>query len=453
MLFSLTACNNSKSASTSEKDSIYSIYEYYLANGGTMTFDQWLVYIQGKDYNNIRSELDNLKNQDISKSYFRTWQANIQFDGAMVEDGEWKAYAYKLDNVSLINEVKAISFSASTYLCVAFYSSETLFDTTTFMGGVPFTNINELSTINNISIPINAKVAVLGTFWALSHEFKFSVNYSNIDAKQLDDIDHLSDLTIRKSSMKFGAHQGYRSIAPANTIPAYKLAGIYGWDYLWLAQIRRSIDGTWYVIHDGIIDETTDGSGNIHLLTDDYLSTVHIDQGVNVDHFSQEELRIPTLEDAIQICNLYGMGACFRITDMPLAYDTDSQKSLWDGFVNIIKSYKKEGEIFSADSTETLELLRQVSGENWEVCLFLSNEATADDYISAFNNSNLSGNLSVLLYYENVNLEAVKKLHLADIKVYGFKYTDMSETEITNWAKWGVDICQNAYKNHTNTNL
>lgn len=257
--------------------------------------------------------------------------------------------------------------------------------------------------------------------------------------------DEIKELKVRKPRMKFGAHQGARMKAPQNSIPAYELAGIDGWDYLWIAKCRMSADGTFYCMHDADVSTTTNGVGIIEEMTDAEINALVINQGANVSHYTEDELRVPTLEQALTICNKYDMKICFRIDSFP-SYDTDANKMVWDNFINLIKEYGRENEIFSGSSSQ-LKILRTLVDNSWEANLYKNNSANADELISTLNTNNLHENVSVIIARELLTLEEVKKLHRNGIKVYAWDEKSVGNTDAKNLALWGVDILQNPSTN------
>ncbi len=67
------------------------------------------------------------------------------------------------------------------------------------------------------------------------------------------------------------AHRGASAVAPENTLAAFRLAADLGADGVEL-DVRATADGQLVVIHDDLVDRTTDGTGAIAALT---LAQVH----------------------------------------------------------------------------------------------------------------------------------------------------------------------------------
>lgn len=248
--------------------------------------------------------------------------------------------------------------------------------------------------------------------------------------------------------MQFGAHRGARLEAPENSIPAYRIAGQEGWDWAWIAAVRQSADGTWYVMHDATVDRTTDGTGEIANLTDAQISNIHIDVGPNIEQYSQSELVIPTLETVLQICRRYGMRVCIRLGSLPVKYETEDEKQAWDSLLELVNKYMLGNSIFSGRYKQVKVLKSLSNNYHGQVLTDESVETyqTTRDVIDSFIDSNFT-NCSVLAKYEATNPGLVQYAHLN-----GYRYVCYSEETPTvemleNASNWGVDIYQNAYYN------
>lgn len=112
---------------------------------------------------------------------------------------------------------------------------------------------------------------------------------------------------------KFVAHRGYSNYAPENSIPAFELAGKIGF---WGIEtdISETNDGQFVCMHDETIDRTTDGEGNVTDYSLEALSQFSIDSGYNLH--TNENLKIPTLEEYLEICRQYNCVAVVEIKNI-----------------------------------------------------------------------------------------------------------------------------------------
>lgn len=113
-----------------------------------------------------------------------------------------------------------------------------------------------------------------------------------------------------RGDMRAIAHRGYSAAAPENTLPAFRLAGEYGF---WGAEcdVHLTSDGVWVVCHDSTIDRTTDGEGLIMDMTYDEIAQYTVDAGCNIENYP--DLKIPKLTDYLDICKQYSLHAVIEI--------------------------------------------------------------------------------------------------------------------------------------------
>jgi glycerophosphoryl diester phosphodiesterase len=90
------------------------------------------------------------------------------------------------------------------------------------------------------------------------------------------------------------AHRGARAYAPENTLLAFAVACDLGADGI-ECDVQRSRDGRLVIIHDGLVDRTTDGTGAVAEMSFAELST--LDAG----RFPRISQRIPTLEETLDL--------------------------------------------------------------------------------------------------------------------------------------------------------
>ena len=120
---------------------------------------------------------------------------------------------------------------------------------------------------------------------------------------------------IPEGSMHAIAHRGYSAIAPENTLPAYRLAGEYGF---WGAEcdISQTADGVWVLMHDKTVDRMTDGEGEVNELTYAEICEMTVDAGNNIGQFPGT--KVPTLSEYLDVCKEYGMHPVIEIKEIVL---------------------------------------------------------------------------------------------------------------------------------------
>lgn len=94
------------------------------------------------------------------------------------------------------------------------------------------------------------------------------------------------------------AHRGGEAYAPENTMAAFKLTLEYaiGWIE---TDVRRTKDNQLVLLHDELVDRTTDGSGSVHDFSLDELRNLDAGSWFGPE-FAGE--RIPTLEELFGLC-------------------------------------------------------------------------------------------------------------------------------------------------------
>ena len=125
--------------------------------------------------------------------------------------------------------------------------------------------------------------------------------------------------------IRLAAHRGMNELAPENTIPAFEFAGQYGY-YGLEFDLQLTKDGKWVVCHEDNLERMTNGKGNISDRSFDYVRKLKITDGTNIADYP--DLRIPTLEEALDVCREYGMVPYIEIK-------AGSEKEL-DGLVGIV---------------------------------------------------------------------------------------------------------------------
>ncbi len=96
---------------------------------------------------------------------------------------------------------------------------------------------------------------------------------------------------VEKKIVRIG-HRGARGHAPENTIAALRKGIALGVDFVEL-DVQRSHDGRLIVIHDPLVDRTTNGTGLISQMTWEELRSLDTGDGE----------RMPSLEDALAAAN------------------------------------------------------------------------------------------------------------------------------------------------------
>lgn len=134
-----------------------------------------------------------------------------------------------------------------------------------------------------------------------------------------------SSYRIPTGSVRMTAHRGYSAVAPENTLPAFRLAGEYGF---WGAECDTSptADGVWVIMHDDTVDRMTDGTGKVNELTFAEIQALTVDAGNNVEQYP--DTKVPTLTEYLDVCKEYGLHPVIEIKGCATVEDMDSLAAL-----------------------------------------------------------------------------------------------------------------------------
>ena len=98
-------------------------------------------------------------------------------------------------------------------------------------------------------------------------------------------------------------HRGYNKIAPENTLPAFRLSKLQGFNYV-ETDIRFTSDGIPVLLHDESIDRTSDGQGKIQNMSFNEVRSLDFG-GWKSSTFKGTQ--IPTLEEFLSLCAEIGL--------------------------------------------------------------------------------------------------------------------------------------------------
>ena len=93
-------------------------------------------------------------------------------------------------------------------------------------------------------------------------------------------------------------HRGYNTLAPENTLSAYKISKRMGFDFV-ECDVMFTSDGVPVLLHDGTVDRTSNGTGNIAKMTFEEARSLDFGSWFS-DTFTGEQ--IPSFEEFIELC-------------------------------------------------------------------------------------------------------------------------------------------------------
>src|SRR5881275_3461624 len=120
---------------------------------------------------------------------------------------------------------------------------------------------------------------------------------------------------LRSGRILLGGHRGNADECPENTLTSFRSAIELGVDVIEL-DVHRSEDGALPVIHDHLLDRTTDGSGLVRDYTMAELKRLDAGSWKN-PRFKGE--RIPSLDEVLALAKGQ-VGVAIEIKNLPLPY-------------------------------------------------------------------------------------------------------------------------------------
>lgn len=432
----------------------------------TLTIDSTLTQTgQAADAKAVGDAVDEINDVVFSETIVIDTKDTAEYDST--PSGNPQKFTHLYDFVEGVKYRLEVTINSAIF--VTGVTNALVADTSRSKNNSSMTLNTQLLRINNsASHYINNGDVYTAEFTALSNDvnillrYKFDAGSQDISVKCYaisdigEDVERLSStieknaqISVQSSRMLMGAHRGAEHFAPPNSVAAYELAGKMGFPWAWLAQIRWSADNTLYVMHDEDVSITTNGTGNLSELTDEYISSLLCNkiQAYDYSKFTEDDLRVPTLEKVIQICLRYGMKMCFRVEPFPNNMDTERNAAIWNNFVTLIKAYgiQSDWASYSAYNAQSMRLCLTLLGDV-EICPFLGNTTTAQDYVDWFasRESFLNAKKAVLMPVSATTLEGVNLLHTNSIRIYSFtNSTTPTQEQMEQLAAWGVDILQN----------
>lgn len=135
----------------------------------------------------------------------------------------------------------------------------------------------------------------------------------------------------KKSTINSVNHRGYNSVAPENTLPAFKLSKVNGFDII-ETDVRLTSDGVPVLLHDATIDRTSNGVGSISSMTYEQVSQYDFGSWKSEEYAGT---KIPMLEELISLARDINLH-CY----LELESDVNFTSEKINEIIEMIKSYK-----------------------------------------------------------------------------------------------------------------
>lgn len=274
-----------------------------------------------------------------------------------------------------------------------------------------------VSNVNNATTIANNKMSELNQ-WVLDNG-----NIVDLNNK----VDNFKNHLFYNNTVKMVAHRGFSGYSPENTITAFRLAGV---NKYWGCEVdvNETSDGYFVVMHDTTVDRTTNGTGEIASKTLSQIRAFNIDGGTFITY--NPILKVPTLEEFLQVCKEYGMIPIIEIKNIKI--------SSVNNFLDVLNKYQVLDScmLISFDKT-ILEAIR-IANKKIEIA-YLTSTLTTDVITYCANNRFHVNSLHTV-----ITKDLIQKIHSNGILIGAWTVDD--KTIIKTLIDNGIDfITTNGY--------
>ena len=203
----------------------------------------------------------------------------------------------------------------------------------------------------------------------------------------------------------FISHRGLQSMGPENSFPAFKAAAERG---AWAIEtdFRMTADGHVVCIHDKTLDRTTDGNGpvadktlaEIKSLKVLPVNTKTVNKLYDYSKFTENELKVPTMDEYFEICNSNGCVAFVELKE---------DKGVIEAMIKAIEKYGMQDRcVISSGNLALLEAYRAAGGKELIHLIFAKPEQLRR--VQELGNASVSFKYSDLSAEVDLNIEGVR---------------------------------------------
>ena len=205
------------------------------------------------------------------------------------------------------------------------------------------------------------------------------------------------------SSIRAINHRGYCIEAPENTLSAYRLSKKMGFEYV-ECDVSFTSDGHAVLLHDGTIDRTSNGSGDISTLTLNEVKSLDFGSWFSAEYAGEQ---IPTFKEFIQLCKHIGLHPYIEIKGNISAERASELvaivkrygmqgKVTWISFyptaltnIKNVDPFARLGFVSESGTEETIARANELKTEDNEVFLNMGHYALSDTFINSCIENNL----------------------------------------------------------------
>ena len=192
------------------------------------------------------------------------------------------------------------------------------------------------------------------------------------------------------------AHRGYSSVAPENTLAAYRLAKEKGFTTV-ECDVSFTSDGVAVLLHDSTIDRTSNGSGSIANMTFEQVRQYDFGSWKSSEYVGE---KIPTFEEFLSLCKNLSLHPYIEIKDGATQSEVESLVTMvarygmiddvtWISFQSDALTYIKNkdntarlGYIVSTITSDTINTVKSLKTEHNEVFVDAKNASLTEQTIN-----------------------------------------------------------------------
>lgn len=228
---------------------------------------------------------------------------------------------------------------------------------------------------------------------------------------------------ITRGSAMLVAHRGLSGLERENSAAAFIAAGNRAY---WGIEtdLHKTADGIFVTIHDSMTGRVAEADVCVEECTYEQLQQIHLKNAAG-DSASRIDLRIPTLDDYMEICHKYGKVA---VLELKTPFDEQTMRDMLD----VIRAHDHlDQTVFISFLWDDLVLLRQLLPDH--PVQFLTYQEFTDELFQQL----LQYNFDLDIEYHVLSQEIVERLHNVGRKVNVWTVDDPAVANTL--INWGVD--------------
>ena len=286
------------------KITFYAATNYAKSDGDTFTFNNFIIMADTplkesiNGFSEVRADVVRSLAYSETAGYFNGW-GGIESAGSSTQEVYTQAFPV-VPGQKIRWSYSYTNGSHNMWLATATYDKAKTFITRTAL-------VNQVGAVDfsgEITIPDGTYfIAFTYRTYGTTNGLTLNINYSYENISYLYE-KGISNGVNYDTPINSVNHRGYNTVAPENTLPAYKLSKRNGFNIV-ETDVRFTSDGVAVLLHDKTVDRTSNGTGEINSMT--YAQARELDFG-SWKSSAYTGTKIPSFEEFLLLCknlNLY----------------------------------------------------------------------------------------------------------------------------------------------------